>query len=315
MAAWKEFEILIAKIQKDTAPFAIVQHSQKVRGKSGRLRQLDVTSTLDNGLTSIFTVFECKRYTRKVGIEKVEAFATKCIDVNANGKVMVSNTGFDAGAVAQAKQHGITLLSYREAKHTDWQNLLGPDSWSYFYLPTSDDAKVQISGIIQGEQNPAINTDLPFRLYDFILDKKLLPIFTVFDFTNNLYREFSKFGLIGPFEFKAEPNDDVFIKKDNIFFKINLIKVKGTVTIREYFINLKLASGNVIEDVLKKQEKYNQGTSESISLNAIRETQEGRIISQEEFIKIGQSKDKPSLYTAIPDSSKFFRITLTRTTN
>jgi hypothetical protein len=50
-----------------------------------------------------------------VGIEKVEAFVTKLRDVGASQGVMVSNTGFDAGAKAIAKDNLVTLLSYRQA--------------------------------------------------------------------------------------------------------------------------------------------------------------------------------------------------------
>src|SRR5215213_6471237 len=109
---WEEFETLIAELQAQTAPNADVQHNQRVKGRSGRFRQLDITLSQKVGLYPVFIVIECKHYRRRVGIEKVEAFVTKLRDVGASHGVMISNTGFDEGAKSIAKDNLVTLLSY-----------------------------------------------------------------------------------------------------------------------------------------------------------------------------------------------------------
>jgi hypothetical protein len=38
---WKIFEELVAKVQKDLSPQAIVETNQRIRGKSGSLRQVE----------------------------------------------------------------------------------------------------------------------------------------------------------------------------------------------------------------------------------------------------------------------------------
>ena len=97
LAKWKEFESLIAALQKQTAGDATVLHNQRVKGRSGRMRQIDILISQKVGLYPVFIAIECKRHRRPVGIDKEEAFVTKLRDVSASQGVMISNTGFDAG--------------------------------------------------------------------------------------------------------------------------------------------------------------------------------------------------------------------------
>ena len=111
-ALWRDFEELIASIQRNTARDATVQRNQKVTGAlSGRVRELDVTISKQVGIFPVFIVIECKRYRRPVGMEKVEPFASKLDDVRAPEGIMIAAGGFDAGAKAVAKYRGITLLT------------------------------------------------------------------------------------------------------------------------------------------------------------------------------------------------------------
>lgn len=129
VSAWKEFEILNAKIQADVAPNATVESNKRILGKSGRQRQIDVAITEKIGLFPVLIVLECKNYRRPVGIAGVEAFATKIDDVGAQHGVMVSAKGFDAGARAVADQHSITLLTHRDATEADWNRVVGRQFW------------------------------------------------------------------------------------------------------------------------------------------------------------------------------------------
>jgi hypothetical protein len=82
--SWAEFEILIEQIQKEIAPDGIVKRNHKVKGLSGRRRQLDVTLTQTIGIHNIFVVLECKHYKRAVGIKAVDGFVTVIRDVKAS---------------------------------------------------------------------------------------------------------------------------------------------------------------------------------------------------------------------------------------
>ena len=118
--SWREFERQVATIHAKSCKGAVVQHNRHVIGKAGRCRQLDVSIEQPAGPYRMLIVVECKRTRRPVEIGEVEAFVTKLKDVSASRGVMVAPAGFDAGAQAAAAEHGIQLLSYREASKTDW---------------------------------------------------------------------------------------------------------------------------------------------------------------------------------------------------
>lgn len=126
---WKQFEEVIVKIQKALAPDAEVRHNRRVRGVSRRLRQLDVAISKHVGTFPILIVVECRQYKRPVTIDKVESFVQKLRDVKASLGVMISPSGFDAGAKAVAAQNGIILKTFREAQAADWRTFLNEDSW------------------------------------------------------------------------------------------------------------------------------------------------------------------------------------------
>lgn len=133
--SWKGFERIIERIHRQWSPNAEVRHNQKVRGHSGRMRQLDVTVSANIGPYRIFIVVECKNKSRPVSIEQVEAFAKKLEDVGASQGVLVSTSGFDDGAKAIAVQNDIRLLNYREAEEADWKQMIG-DNVSLFFTLT-----------------------------------------------------------------------------------------------------------------------------------------------------------------------------------
>lgn len=58
---WQKLEEMIAVIQGDLAPGAVVRHNHRVIGKSGRRRQLDVTISQRISTIPVFIVFECKQ--------------------------------------------------------------------------------------------------------------------------------------------------------------------------------------------------------------------------------------------------------------
>src|SRR5215216_5921872 len=81
---WQQYEKLITKIYQQLAPTAEVAHNRRIMGVSGRRRQIDVLISQDISNFPIRVVLECKRYTRPVTIDKVEAFAQKLQDMKAN---------------------------------------------------------------------------------------------------------------------------------------------------------------------------------------------------------------------------------------
>src|SRR5215510_4993040 len=126
---WRDFEVLLTTIHQNLAPGANVVHNQVLVGRSGRKRQVDILISQTVGLYETRIAVECKRHARKVTIDKVEGFAAKVVDIGVNQGVMVSPVGFDAGAIASAKDNRITLLTYREATQLDWADVTKAGAW------------------------------------------------------------------------------------------------------------------------------------------------------------------------------------------
>lgn len=102
----KRYEALTAEIIRKFSENAEVTLDRKIPGKSGRLRQVDVDVRSSVAGQEIFIAFECKYYKRRVGIGTVDEVIGKIDDINAQIGVIVSDSGFDAGAIARAKDHG-----------------------------------------------------------------------------------------------------------------------------------------------------------------------------------------------------------------
>lgn len=102
----QRYEALAAEILRRFNASAKVVPNLKVRGRSGRLRQIDIAVHSTVAGQPIFLAFECKHYTRPVALKQVEELIGKVEDVRAQVGILISDSGFDDGALARAKEHG-----------------------------------------------------------------------------------------------------------------------------------------------------------------------------------------------------------------
>ena len=122
MKAGKALEQLLAAIQeylKDN-PNTRITPNAKLLNRSGVEREIDVfVQTKVQGL-EIGIAFECKDYSNKVSVEKVDAFAQKCRELpQINKKVMVSSSGFTNGVRKEAQGQGIELYQLDAVPYED----------------------------------------------------------------------------------------------------------------------------------------------------------------------------------------------------
>jgi len=136
MEEWKQLEQIIANIQRTIAPGAKIVHNERIRGRSGQMRQLDVTVRQTVGSEDLLIVIECKVLRRPVTIKDVETFIGLKQDVLADRGVMVSSSGYTKGARNKAAEYGITLLSYKDATTLAWSAFFGDDARLYFVVTT-----------------------------------------------------------------------------------------------------------------------------------------------------------------------------------
>ena len=115
---WRQFERLVAAIHHSESQGAEVKWNDNIDG-----RQFDVTVRFKFGLHNYLTVIECKNYSSKVSIDKLDALSTKYKDVKADKAVMVSSNGYQSGCIEVAKRHGIRLLTLNENINLNIQDL------------------------------------------------------------------------------------------------------------------------------------------------------------------------------------------------
>jgi len=120
--AYKELEILVAKIQRSLAPDAQVSHDVKILGKfSKRMRQIDVLVRKTIGQYSINIAIDCKDYSRPADVKTVEEFHGLIEDVAAHVGALVCPLGFTSTAKERARSFGICLYSPVDTDPHKWQ--------------------------------------------------------------------------------------------------------------------------------------------------------------------------------------------------
>lgn len=300
MAKWKEFEVLLAELQQQTAPDAHVQHNQRIKGRSGRVRQLDITISQKVGLYPVLIVIECKRYRRLVGIEKVESFVTKLRDVGASHGVMISNTSFDAGAKAIAKDNMVTLLSYREATNLDWQKVFGSEAWLSLVVTQPDNVSV---ALIDEQQQVISPHSSDGSLYD--VDGKI--VITPTDLYRLLEDNFAVSSDIGDFEGQIMPGQSVYARTDSGLQRILAVVIRGTVKGQQHIVNLSLASGHVLQNAETQKMVLSQVASTSIDKEALLK-QPGREITKEEFDGLKQQSGLSTVSLNLSKVKRYLRI-------
>lgn len=119
---WKQLEILIAKIQKELAPDAHVQHNVKLPGAlSETNRQIDVLVTQQIGQYEMKIVIDCKDYASPIDVKGIEEFAGLVEDVRAHKSAMVCPRGFTEAAKKLAAKKQIDLYSPVDTDPHKWQ--------------------------------------------------------------------------------------------------------------------------------------------------------------------------------------------------
>ncbi|HEJ9057941.1 TPA: restriction endonuclease [Serratia fonticola] len=107
---WKALEQLVAMIQRQLSPDAVVQHNVMLDGiHSETKRQVDVLVEQSIGQYKMRIVIDCKDYANPVDIKGVEEFHGLVQDVCAHQGVLVCPTGFTKSALRRAQKLQIAL--------------------------------------------------------------------------------------------------------------------------------------------------------------------------------------------------------------
>ena len=126
---WKEFEQLVARIEKDAGPLGLIVRSpDKILCKiTGRKREVDVSIRSRAGTTDLLITIECRRRHPKQDVTWIEQLATKRDAIGASCTIAVSSSGFTPNAQAVANRHGIQLRRLSEVSVSEINSLMRLD--------------------------------------------------------------------------------------------------------------------------------------------------------------------------------------------
>ena len=276
---WEKLELVVAELQKQLAPKAEVHQNHHIIGKSGRRRKLDIAVSQKVGTYPILIVFDCKRHKGPVKMKHIESFAGQVEDVKANLGVMISNSGFDAGAKAVAIQKNIILQTYRKAREADWSDTVGEKAW--VFLTRVEIAQVKATALLEQSTSPA---EVPFNV--LLFDEKREVLDNLRDLFWKIWKASESPHNIGEIEAQISGEDiPFFILNNGDLLRVQEFLIHAQLVAKRYPVNLKLAGGNVLEDVTANEPIYRDLTSKGFDWAEIMNTQPGLEISPEEYEK------------------------------
>ncbi|RSE18176.1 restriction endonuclease [Acinetobacter johnsonii] len=103
----------------------VVEINKILTDRNGVERQFDIYWEYNLGGINYQTVIECKDYSRKVSIEKIDALIGKLNDFPNIRGLFATTLGYQSGAEIKANQHNIDLLVIRQQTDADWNDAEG----------------------------------------------------------------------------------------------------------------------------------------------------------------------------------------------
>lgn len=112
---WRQYELDVRDTVQALDPRAHVEHDVKIPGEiSGSERQIDVLAEKAVVGQRHRVVIECKLYTRKLGIGKVDEFIGKLLDVGAESGILYGFSGVTEPARRRAENARNPRVSVRD---------------------------------------------------------------------------------------------------------------------------------------------------------------------------------------------------------
>ncbi len=104
-------------------PNTKIHQNYKIPNRGGRKREIDIFIETKINDIEIQIAIECKDYSSKVSVEKIEAFKAKCERIpSINKKIFIAKEGFQEDAKIAAEEFGIDLYLLKEI---DKEQVLG----------------------------------------------------------------------------------------------------------------------------------------------------------------------------------------------
>ncbi len=273
--AWRAFEALVGRIQRQLAPSATVTEDERIVGRSGVLRRIDVTVRQSVSAYSILIAIDCKRHRRKVDVGYVAAFADQAKDVQASRAVLISNTGFTKGALAIGKVHDVVLQTLREAQETDWVAQFGPRAWTSIVGVTASD--------VRGTAVGPTGANIPVTLDTPAYDHEGVQAETVGELFWNWWKNLGRDRKVGQMRFQAVATPgQVFVKLGDRLEEVGRFDVTGLLVAMRWVVPLQMDHGHILLQH-SGEAAYQEFTTSSFQWRQIMDTQPGEPVTPDEF--------------------------------
>lgn len=121
MDAWREFELLVSRIEGALAPKgAVVRSPDRIQDRvTGQLREVDASIRLHVGTTPVLITLECRDRSAVQDDTWIEQLAKKKEKIGASVTIAVSASGFTDPATRSAHHFGIELRTLTEISDSD----------------------------------------------------------------------------------------------------------------------------------------------------------------------------------------------------
>jgi hypothetical protein len=117
---WRLFEQIIAIAEAELDGAADVAHNQIVMGEESKTpRQVDVLARGKVARSPLMVVIECKHYTKKIGIGKVDELVGKLQDIGAAHGILYAYSGVTGPAQARANGARRPTIEIRDFTATE----------------------------------------------------------------------------------------------------------------------------------------------------------------------------------------------------
>jgi hypothetical protein len=125
-----DYEQFVQKLQQallDSESFAeqhniAVERNKKITDNIGIEREFDLYWEYELAGITYKTIIECKDYSSRISIDKIDALIGKLHDFPDIKPVFATKIGYQSGAETKARQNKIDLLIVREQNNNDWQD-------------------------------------------------------------------------------------------------------------------------------------------------------------------------------------------------
>ena len=109
MKQWEEYQHQAASLLRELGFSA--QVNAQVTEANGAVHAIDVAARRTVAGVDLLWIVECKYWNKPVPIEKVLTLRALILDLGADRGVLMSESGFQSGAIRTASQKNITLTS------------------------------------------------------------------------------------------------------------------------------------------------------------------------------------------------------------